>query len=362
MGSPRFAASGASEKRWGEVSPRSHLDRRLLRELAEWSTGGYPVTSVYVDVDGRRYPRRADYLVRLEDLLKGVRVDEGLDKDRRRSVEDDLERIRGYVQDRFERGDTRGLAVFASSGARLWREVLVPRPVRDRLVVGTRPHLIPLEALVESNETFCTAVVDRERARILVSALGVVEEVDRFQDDVPGRHDQGGWAQARFQRHTRDHIHRHLKRVAETLLRLKERRPFDHLVLAGSEDLLAELERELHPYLIERLVDRTNLPITVPADEVLSHALAVEERLEAGREVAAVTRLASEAESATGRVVAGIEETLAALEAGRVDTLVVQFDLEASGVRCLSCGHLDVGGRRRCAVCGSAVERTSDLV
>ncbi len=336
------------------------LNSGLLRKLADWSTDGFPVTSLYLDVDGRRHPRREDFLTRMEDLLKAV-DDEALEKEHRRSVDADVARIRSFVRDEFERDGVRGLALFSSSGAGLWEDVSLPQPVRDGIEIGTRPRLLPLEALLERFETFCTVVADRERARILYAAAGRIEEVTQVVGDVPGWHDQGGWSQARFQRHIRDHAQRHLRRVSEMLLSLARRRPFDRLILAGADELVAELERELHDYVRRKVVERTTMPITVTAAEVLEHCLRVEVRLEADREAEAVDRLSHEVRAATGRVVSGLKDTLAALEAGRVEVLVVAYDLRQEGVRCDACGHLDTEGER-CAVCGGRLAREDQLV
>lgn len=336
------------------------LDLGLLRKLADWSTGGFPVTSVYLDVDGRRYPRRADYLTRMEELLKGARNDEP-DRERRRSVAADLDRVRRFVRDELDRSGIRGLALFSSSGAELWEDVALPRSIREGVEVGARPRLIPLEALLEGLETFCTVVVNREKARVLLTSGGGIEEVTDVLDEVPGQHDQGGWSQSRYQRHIEDHVQRHLKHVSEVLLRLAKRRPFDHLILAGSDEVVADLERELHDYLRRTVVDRAPLAMTARAADVLALSMKVEDRLHARRESEAVDRISSEVGAGTGRAVGGLEDTVAALEAGRVDTLVVLSDLSAPGGRCPSCGHLEPRPRP-CPACGARMEDAPDLV
>lgn len=237
----------------------------------------------------------------------------------------------------------------------------LPQSVRDRASSGPRPHLLPLEALLESFESFCTALIDREKARIFMIVGGRIEEVSDVLDDVPGWHDQGGWAQARMQRHIKDHVQRHLKRVSEALLRQHENQRFDHLILAGPDDVVAELERELHDYVRRTVVARVTQPMTARAADVLEATLALEQELQTRREWETVDRLASEVASATGRAVAGLDDTLLALESGRVETLVLAFGLEASGVRCTSCGHLATSGER-CSVCGRDVEEAPDLV
>jgi peptide chain release factor subunit 1 len=344
---------------------KAPADRERIRTLAEWDTGGLPVTTLYLDVDGRRRPRRRDYVRRADDLAGAV-CDEarGLGRAAHRSVCGDARRIRSFVRDGLERrGSVRGLALFSCSGAGLWEDVELSQPVRDGVRVGTRPHLVPLESLLEMAETFCTVLVDRERARIFLSSLGEIEEVSRLLDDVPGQHDQGGWAQARLQRHIEDHVQRHLKHVADTLLRIQRRRPFDHLVLAGPEEAVAELERDLHDYARRRILGRVSLPTTASAEDVLDRITHLEVELEARREGEAVERLLSEAVSGTGRAVTGMGETLSALEANRAEVLVLGQDLRDEGVRCERCGHLaPAGPDRPCESCGGPVVEVPDLV
>jgi peptide chain release factor subunit 1 len=337
------------------------IDRDVVRTLAAWDTRGLPVTSLYLDVDGRRYPRRGDSLRRGEDLARRAcdEVDRG---DRRAfgSVCRDVQRIIRFLSEEFERkGPVRGLALFSCSGAGLWEAVTVSRSVRDRLVVGPRPHVLPLEAVLEMAETICTVIVDREKARILISSLGEIEEVSSVLDEVPGRHDQGGWAQARLQRHIEDHVQRHVKHVADTLFRIHERRGFDLLVLAGADQIVADLERELHDYVRRTVVERVSLPVSASLEEVLERVTALEREMEERRERDAVDRLVGEAWS--GRAVTGMAGTLSAVEENRADLVVVRDGLEASGVRCSSCGHLAVEGSR-CEACGASTREVPDLV
>jgi peptide subunit release factor 1 (eRF1) len=149
--------------------------------------------------------------------------------------------------------------------------------------------------------------------------------------------------------------------VAEALLRLHRTRRFEHLVLSGPEEVVAELERHLHDYLRRRVVDRANASTTARAGEVLDHALALEEAMERAREEETVGRLIAESVGKAGRAVAGLDRTLEALGAGRADTLIVSLGMEAEGVRCAACGHL-AGGGARCPMCGSKTEREPDLV
>ena len=336
------------------------IDPDFLRSLAAWRTDGLPVSTLYLDVDGRRYPRRQDVEDRAQALCHELHVPpEEAGREARRSVQQDVDAFRDYVRV-FERGSTRGLALFSCSAAGRWAEVGVHRALPDRAVVARDPYVLPLEAAVESFESYCTVLVDREKARIFLARAGRIDEETDLFDDVPGRHDQGGWAQARFQRHIQDHVGRHLKHVADELLRYERRRRFDHLILAGPDETVAEFERSLHDYLRRRVVGTRSLPMASSVKDVLACALDVEDRREEERERATVERLKGEA--AAGRqAVIGLPSSLAALNEARVDTLVVPIGRSAAGVRCPRCGWLALEGSA-CPVCSAGTEPVPDVV
>jgi peptide chain release factor subunit 1 len=340
------------------------LDRETLRKLAEWNTNGFPVVSLYLDVDGRRFPKRADYLARAEHLIR--RAHEGAqameDREHARSVHRDAQRMFDFVNDEFDRkGGVRGLTLFGCSGMSLWEDLTLSARAPERIVIGERPYLLPAEVVLQGYEDVCVALVDREKARLFVSALDRIEEVSDVLDDVPGWHDQGGWSQARFQRHIKEHVLRHLKHVSEVLLGLFRRHRYQRLVLAGPDEVVAELERELHDYVRRTVVATTSLPMHSASSEVLQTIRELEEQLEREREEEAVGRLSAEIDAQTGRAVTGMVDTIAALEEGRVETLIVGADLKASGARCPSCGHLAPRGRS-CPACGARMDEAPDLV
>lgn len=340
----------------------SVLDRDLLRVLAEWEPADAPVTTVYLTVDGRRYPRRADYEVRLAELLRDARAQASeLEPGGARSVEGDLARMSAFVREELDRGDTRGVALFSASGAGLWESVQLPRPVRDRAFVGPRAELRMLEVLLETHGATCTALADYEKARIFLLQLGRVEEVRDVWDEVPGRHDQGGRSQMRMQRHVDDHRRQHLKHVADALFRLWKARGFENLVLAGPGEAHRELEADLHEYLRRRVRARITLPMTASTLDVRARTLQVEEDLEREAERTMVRRLSEGAAAGSGAVT-GLEDTLAALSEGRIGTLAVRLDLEEPGARCEVCGRLSDEARARCPACGGRMRAIPDVV
>jgi peptide chain release factor subunit 1 len=335
------------------------LDRDYLRKLAEWSSNGAPVSSLYLDIDGRRFPRREDYMVRAEALCTQLKEQAAGDKGAKRSVKGDVARFIDFLNG-LDRGNNRGVALFSASKAGLWEDVLVPRPLPDRAVIADHPYVLPLEAMVETYESFCTVIVDREKARLFLAKIGRIEEATDVFDEVPGQHDQGGWSQARYQRHIEELVGRHLKHVGDVLLRYFKRRNFDHLILAGPEEIVPPFEEGLHDYLKRRVVARTTIPMHANVDDVLQKSLQVEEELEGQRERETLERLEAEASAARLGVI-GLGHALKALNEGRVDTLVVPFGRTEQGYRCPNCGWLAVTGKT-CPRCGAEFQEVDDVI
>ena len=59
-----------------------------------------------------------------------------------------------------------------------------------------------------------------------------LHEVISFGDDVHGRHDQGGWSQARYQRSVQEDVGHHLRHVARVLKDLLRIAPYQRLLIA----------------------------------------------------------------------------------------------------------------------------------
>jgi peptide chain release factor subunit 1 len=327
--------------------------------------GSCVVTSCYLDVDGRRHPRHADYETQLDHLVRqGREKAAGLGAEATRSVGADLERIAAWVKGGFDRSRVRGLAFFACSADGYFEVVESPLPVRNGVVVNHTPHVRPLESILQAYERFAVVLVDRQRARLFRFELGELTEHTEVFDAVPRGGDQSGHpAQgsrgAAVQRHSDEIVHRHLKHAAEVTFTELQAHPVDHVILGGPHEVVVDFEGLLHPWIGERVADRLVIPTTAVPDEVRQAALCVEAVVTRRDEAAQVERLRDAV--GTGGGVAGLQPTLAALVERRVDLLLVSDGYETEGWRCRSCRYLGPLGRR-CPVCANSMDLVDDVV
>jgi peptide chain release factor subunit 1 len=328
----------------------------VVRELAGLRAEGAPITSCYLDVDGRRYVRRQDVEHALDALLRDARHRaEG-----QPSVRDDLERIEAYVRNGLDRSRTRGLAIFACSTAEIWRVIELPVAVRTQLVINDLPAVGQLESLVHEHEPIGVLLADRQRARLFVFEMGELVERSELIDELPRDIDtRGERERGTPEHHVEELAHQHLRSAARAAFDLWQNHPFEHLAIGAPDHVANELEADLHPYLRERLCGRLHVPVTASHSEVLAEAEKAEVEVERRREAAHVARL-REAVGSGRRGAAGLADTLAALTEHRVEHLLVSKGFAEEGWRSPSTSQLFAVGPTSPA--GERLERVPDVV
>lgn len=334
------------------------MDR--VRTLAAHQ-GASVVTSCYLDVDGRRYPRPLDYETQLDALIREARKRaKGLGREQERSVSDDLKRIESWVRGGFDRSGVRGLAFFACAADGLFEVIPLPHPARNHLALNHSPHVRQLEAMLDEHERFALVLVDRERARLFRFQLGVLTEQTEFFDKVPRGQDQGELSAQSVQRHTDELVHRHLKHVADVVFESCQASAVDRVSLGGPLEIVTEFQEILHPYVRGLLGPRVSVSVGSSVRDIRQAAMEAEYEAEREGERRIMEKFRDALGSGNGGV-AGLEPTLAALAERRVDVLLVSDGYEAPGWRCLSCRYVAAKGRE-CPLCSASMELVDDVI
>lgn len=333
------------------------LSEAAIRELAGIRGEVAPITSCYLDVDGRRLVRQQDVEQELDSLLRSARRRaNGHD-----SVHADLNRIEAFVRDGFQRGATRGLAIFAASAQGLWEVIELPVRVDSRVVINHSPAVGQLESVVQEHEPIGVLLADRQKARLFVFELGRLVERSEQLDELPRDYDVRGLRERGTpESHVEELALQHLRHAARAAFELWQERGFQHLAIGAPEAIATELESALHPYLRERLAGRLKVGVGASTEEVQVAAEQIEATVERAREAALVDRLRGAAASG-GRGVAGLAATLAALNERRLERLLVSKGYSQEGWRCPASGTLAAVGPTD-PVTGAPMERVGDVV
>ena len=328
---------------------------RPFAELETFEARGPRVLSVYLSLDPARQVRRS-YRAVFEELVKQLR--ERLEEPARSELAREAAQAQAWLEQQQPRG--RALALFSCSALDFWSAYYLQVPVEDHLAFEPTPDLTLLLELQNQYERYAVALVDKKRARLCTVFLGALEQVEAFEDFVPGKHDQGGFAQARFRRHHEAHVHWHLKRVADRLAELLRQRHFDRLILAGPQEATGELARLLPRNLAQRLAATIPAELSAQDSEIVAKTLAVEARIEREVEQRLLDEL-FDGGTPGGRATVGLQPTLDALWSGQVQMLVVAEGPPPAGSECPDCGRLEPGEVPACPACGKATLPVHDL-
>ena len=334
-----------------------------LRSLAAFEAEKGCAISLYLDLDPSASPTAGDAATRLRSLLdEAAKAEEAnrrdLSHEQRQAVKSDFDRIRSYYEQDFNRNGARGLAVFSAGLDNLWRTLPLTEAVADSVKVARMLYLAPLVPLVGRGEGAIVVVVGKEQGRFYRLRAGRLEEIADLFDEQPGRHDQGGWSQARYQRHIDELVHDHMREVAETLDRLVRRLRGPQVVIVGSDENRAELDDLLSPEAKSAVAGSAHAEAHAGAAELLAAAEPVLEGWRAAKEQEIVERWREEA-GRSGRAASGWVATLEAASDGRVDLLLFEDGAARSAWRCPACGRL-AAGAGDCPLDGTRMESSSD--
>jgi peptide chain release factor subunit 1 len=311
-----------------------------LRQLASFRAEQGCAISLFLNLDPSEVPTAGDAQTRMNALLGAAeKADRSeLTHDQREALKADLRRIAQWFDDDFNRDGARGLAIFAAWLDKFWLPVPLPEPVADHVKVGRDFYLAPLVPLVARTDGTLVAVVGREQGQLYRVQAGRLEPVADHFDEQPGQHDQGGWSQARYQRHIEKLVQEHLKGVAAELDRSRKRMRAPKIVLVSSEETRNEFTNALSNEAREALVGWTQAEAHAGPAELLDAVRPVLEEAQAKDERETIERWREEA-GRGGRAASGWTQTLEAASDGRVEVLLFREGFDRPAFRCPACGR-----------------------
>jgi len=335
------------------------LNWEQLRELAAFRAETGCAVSIYVDLDPSGVPTPPDVQAKVNSLL--AQADRELDERKaqmgrteREALKGDLQRIRTWFDDGFDRQGARGVAVFAAGLDNFWSTLTTSDALVDRIEIGSDLYLAPLARLVGRSDGALVAFVSRERGDVYRKAGSSLQLVSDETTEVPGRHDQGGWSQSRYERHIGEIVDRHWRTVAETLDRCVRRMHHPRVVLVGAEDMRSDFENVLSNDVKGCVAGWANAEAHADANALFDAARPVLDEWWRGREEAILDRWREEA-AKNGCAAAGWEEMFEVASDGRVELLLVSDGSDRPAYQCPQCGRAKMSNGS-CPLDGTTME------
>ena len=306
------------------------LDWRPAGEEPGRATAPEPKRSQRRSPDGDRGPSRrparqqiAEELEALVDSLgpRGTAFD---------SASADAARILAFLDDELDPA-AHGVFVVACDARGVFTPLTLGLPVPTGLASGPTPALGSLARLADDHPTYAVLLADQRDATLfLIDQTVARQSVTIEGTDHPRKQQQGGWSQRRYQARADERLAAFARGTAEEVQRTLDDEAIAMLIVAGDEVITTALDAEFHQTVKERILDTIHLDIRATESDVIAATLPIVERAEREREAATVSAL-RDAVGAGGQGAAGAEDTLTALQAGQVATLVMTDDFAAPG-------------------------------
>ena len=177
-------------------------------------------------------------------------------------------------------------------------------------------------------------------------------------EEQPGRHDQGGWSQGRYQRHIEKLVGEHLRDVAAELDREVRQLHTPKVVLVGAEETRSEFLETLPHEAKSAVVGTAEAEAHAGEPELLQLVQPLLDEAHASDEAAVLERWREEV-AKNARGAAGWKDTLEAASDARVELLLYDERSDRPAHQCPKCGRASLDGGE-CPLDGTPmVERES---
>lgn len=292
-----------------------------LDRLAAFEPAPYPVVSLYLNTQpGPTGRDQFQSFVRKEFAARSQTYPPNSPE--RAHLEKDFAAITRYLDTALE-PSANGVAIFACSAGELFEAIQLTAPIDQHwLFIGDRPHLYPLARLDSKYPRYAALLADTNSSRIFVVATGELVSEREVKGVKTRRTSQGGWSQARFQRHVENFHLQHIKETIDALERVVQQEGIDSILISGDEVVVPLLREQMPKHLAEKIVDHVRLDTDAAAHDVLTASLDAMTRVRAESDREKV-EAAIGAYRAGGLGVVGPEATLDALVKGQVDELLL---------------------------------------
>ena len=335
----------------------------ILRDLAAFRAANGCAISIYVDLDPSATPTIPDVETKFNSVLSEAEkaAETGAaagGRDCRMALRDDLARIRAWWDDELDRDGAQGIAIFASSADGFFRALPLVDPAGDSVHVGPSLRISPLVSALDRDGAL-VAFVSRERGTVYRFEGGRLVEVADESEEQPGQHDQGGWAQARYQRHIDHLVQQHLKSVGGELDK-HVRGSGLQIVVVGPDEMRGDFESALSNEAREAIVGWTTAEAHAGPSDLLEVVRPLLDEARARADEEALARF-QELHGRGERSAAGWKQVLDAASDARVEVLLVEEGAQSRAWECPQCGRASADGGS-CPLDGAKLEERDDAV
>ncbi|OGD86931.1 hypothetical protein A2870_00400 [Candidatus Curtissbacteria bacterium RIFCSPHIGHO2_01_FULL_41_11] len=250
---------------------------KTLKKLNTFINPRFPILSVYLGASQKKTPPQSQ----LRSMFHS-QIHQNLNGEEQKAFKNDLARIDDYLNTSYDSRNKRSIAFF-SAGKNLWETLEFEFHVPPLCVVSSSPYTHPITKALDRYKPYLVLVADRKKARLFTVSLGRIQEhKDIFNAEVPQRvkHGDDTWDQQdKIMRHIEDHLHRHLKFIAQETKEFVKNHPVNFVIVAGHKDIIPKIKKHLTYPLNKIVLGEFVTELNIPLNEVFLHSKKIAQRI-----------------------------------------------------------------------------------
>jgi len=338
------------------------LTKQELKELASLQLKERLFVSLYLDVDPKSNPKK-DWLRHFKSMTKTALAK--LTPNDRKAIQHDIDKIEAYLTDRPS-GMKRGLAIICSTQANQWRVYNTAIPFHNELIVDHDPYIKPLAQFVHLYKRYLIAVVDNDKVRLLITALGEINElttIEKPEIEFDSTRDgmRGDLEEVRLQKH-KDKVRRLLAKEATAVLEnIIKSEDINQILIGGTDANRGNFKEALSPQHKAMVAGDFALEHDAGPADILLRVLPLLKEIERANDQRAIDELFNRSGSTSG-IVVGLSDVLTALQQGNIHKLYAVAEEKASGMHCAQCGALTPLRESTCPYCGAEMTQVPYMI
>jgi len=336
-----------------------------IKYLSELPETDYPFITLYLNINSHEnlFEQAEKNRIFIKDSFRNTldKIKEEDNRDKLTSFQKDEEKILNYINNDLKT-QAHGAVIFACSKLGIFETFQSLMSFENTFSVDSFPHLKQLAYQMEEFENTLVIVVDSKYSKIFSLKLGgfVFREIN-VTDIVHKYHKQGGWAQARYQRHVKDQIEKHYEETVKVAIELFDKEQYENVILIGQENEIKNFIFYLPKRINMKVINTDSLYTRENINKIMETIFDDLRKTEKERELKVIEDIITLAQSG-GPETLGMQDTIQLAKEGRISLLTAVKDLSFEGWRCDGCYYIDKNQYQAgCPKCNGSTKHT-DLV
>ncbi len=251
-----------------------------LNRLKKYNNSPAPILSVYFQLPDSH--RGDSVLFQLCSKLMA----HDLSKEQIKIAGKNLEYILGFIKNYQKKGNEQSLALF-SGGDSLFEIIYLPYKIKNAAFFSHSPVLEPILEEESVYRRYLVILMDREKARFFTITQRLVERSgELFDPSVPQNvhadtdESENNAREDKINRHIQDHIHRHFKKIVQTITQFIGNDIITGVIIGGHKNLFQKFEHHLPKNLQDKIMGEFVTELNNNTNKVILRSLQLIEEID----------------------------------------------------------------------------------